>query len=179
MSVAFPGESAEYRAARDRLLAHDVGPRRAIEAVAAARRDLPPGGVVPDDYVFGDEGDPVDVGFSELFAPGKLSLVIYRMMFPRDPGDDRPGPRSGVTARLRLHDGPCPPARRCSISSMCRGARERAPQLRRGRESSGGADPHLRRGARLAAAATPVVGRQHLQPRLPRRVDRRTPGADA
>jgi len=111
MSVAFPGESAEYRAARDRLLANEVGLRRAIEAVAAARRDLPPGGVVPEDYVFqgaGDEGDPVDVGFSELFAPGKPSLVIYSMMFPRDPGDDRPGPRSGVTARLRLHDGPCP-----------------------------------------------------------------------
>jgi len=34
--------------------------------------------------------------------------VIYNMMFPRDPNDDRPGPRSGETAWLRLHDGPCP-----------------------------------------------------------------------
>jgi len=111
MSVALPGESAEYRAARDRLLAQEVELRRAMETVAIARRELPPGGVIPDDYVFqgaGDEGAPVDIGFSELFVPGKPSLVIYSMMFPRDPNDDRPGPRSGETARLNLHDGPCP-----------------------------------------------------------------------
>jgi predicted dithiol-disulfide oxidoreductase (DUF899 family) len=111
MSVAFPGESAEYRAARDRLLACEVELRRAMEAVAAARRELPPGGVVPHDYVFqgaGAEGAPVDVRLSDLFAPGKPSLVIYSMMFPRDPDDDRPGPRRGETARLKLHEGPCP-----------------------------------------------------------------------
>ena len=56
----------------------------------------------------GDEGALVEIKFSELFAPGKPSLVIYNMMFPRDPNDDRPGPRSGETARLNLHDGPCP-----------------------------------------------------------------------
>jgi predicted dithiol-disulfide oxidoreductase (DUF899 family) len=44
MSVMFPGESAEYRAARDRLLEQETDLRRAIEAVAAARRELPPGG---------------------------------------------------------------------------------------------------------------------------------------
>ena len=52
MSISFPGESAEYRAARDRLLEQEIELRRATEAVAAARRDLPPGGVVPEDYVF-------------------------------------------------------------------------------------------------------------------------------
>ena len=41
--IAFPGESPEYRAARDRLLEWDNGLRRQMEAVAAARRDLPPG----------------------------------------------------------------------------------------------------------------------------------------
>jgi predicted dithiol-disulfide oxidoreductase (DUF899 family) len=45
---------------------------------------------------------------SELFAPGKDSLVIYSFMFPRDPGDDRPGPRTGETALLPLVEGPCP-----------------------------------------------------------------------
>ena len=45
---------------------------------------------------------------SELFAPGKVSLVIYNFMFPRTYGGDRPGPRSGKTALLPLEEGPCP-----------------------------------------------------------------------
>src|SRR3954463_3091235 len=111
MSVNFPGESAEYRAARDRLLAQEIELRRATEAVAAARRELPPGGVVPEDYVFqraGPDGAPVEVTLSELFAPGKDSLVIYTFMFPRARGDDRPGPADGRTARLPREQGPCP-----------------------------------------------------------------------
>jgi predicted dithiol-disulfide oxidoreductase (DUF899 family) len=54
------------------------------------------------------DGDLVDVCLSELFAPGKDSLVIYSMMFPRDPGDERPGPQRGRTALLPLAEGPCP-----------------------------------------------------------------------
>jgi predicted dithiol-disulfide oxidoreductase (DUF899 family) len=111
MGLGFPGESAEYRAARDRLLEQEIELRRAMEAVAVARRRLPPGGVVPEDYVFrgrGPDGDPTDVRLSELFAPGKDSLMIYSMMFPRDSGDERPGPRSGHTALLPLAEGPCP-----------------------------------------------------------------------
>src|SRR5262249_32017774 len=111
MDVAFPGESAEYRAARNRLLEQEIELRRAMEVVAAARRRLPPGGVVPQDYVFhsqGPDGGPPVVRLSGLFAPGKNSLVIYSMMFPRDPGDDRPGPASGQTALLPLAEGPCP-----------------------------------------------------------------------
>jgi predicted dithiol-disulfide oxidoreductase (DUF899 family) len=111
MSIRFPGESAEYRAARDRLLEQEVELRRAMEAVAAARRELPPGGLVPEDYVFqgaGADRAPTDVRLSELFAPGKDSLAIYSFMFPRDPDDDRPGPVSGQTALLRLEEGPCP-----------------------------------------------------------------------
>jgi len=95
MGISFPGESAEYRAARDRLLEHEIRLRREMEAVAAERRALPPGGIVPEDYVF---HGPHEVRLSELFAPGKDSLAVYSFMFPRDPGDDRPGPR----------DGPCP-----------------------------------------------------------------------
>jgi predicted dithiol-disulfide oxidoreductase (DUF899 family) len=95
----FPGESDAYREARDRLLDQEIELRRATEAVAEARRELPPGGQVPEDYVFaGPEGE---VRISELFAPGRESLAIYSFMFPRDPGDDRPGP-------LPLHEGPCP-----------------------------------------------------------------------
>jgi predicted dithiol-disulfide oxidoreductase (DUF899 family) len=111
VTITFPGESPEYRAARDRLLAQEIELRRATEAVAAARRALPPGGAVPDDYVFrglGADGTATDVRLSELFAAGRDSLAIYSFMFPRDPSDDSPGPATGATARLPLHEGPCP-----------------------------------------------------------------------
>jgi predicted dithiol-disulfide oxidoreductase (DUF899 family) len=111
MGITFPGESPEYRAARDRLLEQEMEERSLMEAVAAARRELPPGGAVPQDYVFegaGPDGEPIQVPLSELFAPGKDSLVIYSFMFPRDPGDRTPGPTSGQTAHLPLAEGPCP-----------------------------------------------------------------------
>jgi predicted dithiol-disulfide oxidoreductase (DUF899 family) len=111
MAIAFPGESGEYRSARNRLLEQEIELRRAMEAVAAARRQLPPGGVVPEDYVFlgqGQDGDLAEVRLSELFAAGKDSLAIYSMMFPRDTGDERPGPQGGQTALLPLAEGPCP-----------------------------------------------------------------------
>jgi predicted dithiol-disulfide oxidoreductase (DUF899 family) len=111
MDVTFPGESAEYRAARDRLLEQEAELRRAMEAVAASRRALPPGGPVVDDYVFagaGADGGQTDVRLSDLFAPGKDSLAIYSFMFPRDPSDQRPGPTSGRTAELPLAEAPCP-----------------------------------------------------------------------
>ncbi|MFL5827617.1 MAG: DUF899 family protein [Thermoleophilaceae bacterium] len=111
MAIAFPGESAEYRAARDRLLEQELELRRATEAVAAARRKLPPGGIVSEDYVFeeaGPDGAATDVRLSELFEPGKDSLAIYSFMFPRDSGDERPGPDTGQTAELPLVQGPCP-----------------------------------------------------------------------
>jgi predicted dithiol-disulfide oxidoreductase (DUF899 family) len=111
MGISFPGESPTYRAARDRLLEQEIELRRATEAVAAGRRELPPGGVVPEDYVFpgaGADGTPTDVRLSELFTPGRDSQAIYSFMFPRDPGDERPGPVTGQTALLPLGKGPCP-----------------------------------------------------------------------
>ena len=65
MSISFPGESAEYRAARERLLAKEIELRRAMEEVAVARRRLPPGGPMPEDYAFdalGSEGTPPRFG---------------------------------------------------------------------------------------------------------------------
>lgn len=111
MGITFPGESQEYRAARERLLEREIELRRLTEAVAAERRDLPPGGPVPEDYVFqgaGADGATADVRLSELFAPGKDSLFVYSFMFPRDARDDRPGPAGGETAELPLAEGPCP-----------------------------------------------------------------------
>lgn len=111
MGITFPGESVAYRAARDALLAREVGLRREMEAVAKQRRALPPGGVVLEDYVFqgeGSDGQPVDIRLSEMFARGRDTLLIYSYMFPRHYEDDRPGPTDGETAEMALQDGPCP-----------------------------------------------------------------------
>jgi predicted dithiol-disulfide oxidoreductase (DUF899 family) len=111
MGMTFPGESARYRAARDRLLEQEIELRRTMEAVAAARRLLPPGGTIPDNYFFegaGTGGTPIQVRLSDLFEAGKDSLVIYSFMFPRDPEDLAPGPTTGQTALLPLAEGPCP-----------------------------------------------------------------------
>jgi len=130
VGITFPGESPEYRAARGRLLEQEIELRRAMEAVAAARRTLPPGGVVPEDYVFegaGADGAQTEVRLSELFAPGKDSLAIYSFMFPRDPGDERPGPASGQTALLKLQEGPCPSC--VALLDQLDGAAEHATPL--------------------------------------------------
>jgi predicted dithiol-disulfide oxidoreductase (DUF899 family) len=129
MRVTFPGETSEYRAARDRLLVQEIELRRATEAVAAMRRSLPPGGPVPTDYVFqalGPDGAAIDTQLSELFAPGTDSLVIYNFMFPRDPDDDTPGPDRGETARLPLAEGPCPSC--TALLDQLDGAAEHASQ---------------------------------------------------
>jgi predicted dithiol-disulfide oxidoreductase (DUF899 family) len=46
----FPNERSEYRRARNALLSEELELRRHIERVAALRRALPSGGIVPDDY---------------------------------------------------------------------------------------------------------------------------------
>ena len=105
--IRFPGESEEYRRERNRLLEAEAGLRQAIEHVAAQRRALPLGGVVPDDYRFEQAADGTEVRFSELFEAGKDALVIYSFMFPRYSGDTRPGPSEGETAHLPLPETPC------------------------------------------------------------------------
>jgi predicted dithiol-disulfide oxidoreductase (DUF899 family) len=109
--MRFPNESKKHRAARDALLVKEIELRRAMEAVAVARRNLPEGGLVPEDYVFdgaGADGAPAKLKLSQLFAPGKDTLIVYNFMFPRYSKDDRPGPSEGATAALKREDGPCP-----------------------------------------------------------------------
>jgi len=129
----FPGESAEYRRERNRLLEAEVELRRAIEQVAAQRRALPRGGPVPEDYSFEEVGRDGEVRFSELFEPGKETLVIYSFMFPRYSGDTRPGP-GGETGKLPLAETPC-----ASCTSIL--------------DSLDGAAPHLRQRINLAVIA--------------------------
>ncbi|WP_028937011.1 DUF899 family protein [Pseudonocardia spinosispora] len=107
-NVRFPGESEEYRRARQELLDAEERLRRLTEQVATQRRALPPGGPLVTDYVFESASDGGEVRFSELFAPGKDTLVIYSMMFPRWSEDPRAGAPDGLTATLPLVEQPCP-----------------------------------------------------------------------
>lgn len=82
-----PGESAEYRAARNALLYEEQELRKKIEQVAAARRALPPGGLLKEDYEFEElnlpHGSTSSVRFSELFRD-KDDLIVYSYMFGPD-----------------------------------------------------------------------------------------------
>jgi predicted dithiol-disulfide oxidoreductase (DUF899 family) len=131
--IRFPSESEEYRRERNRLLEAETELRRMVERVAAQRRALPPGGALPEDYVFEEAGDG-EVRFSELFEAGKDTLVTYSFMFPRHSGDDRPGPAGGETARLPLAETPC-----ASCTSIL--------------DSLDGAAPHLTQRTNLAVVA--------------------------
>lgn len=90
--LSFPNESAEYRQARNALLAEEMALRKQTEAVAARRRALPAGGAIPEDYVFeriGDNGMPERVEMSKLFGRHR-TLILYSFMY--GPERDRPCP---------------------------------------------------------------------------------------
>src|SRR5437764_10509985 len=101
--LTFPNESSEYRAARNKLLDAEVALRRQIEEVAALRRSLPPGGEVPEDYVFeriGANQRPEEVRLSEMFED-KPSILLYSYMY----GPDRDQHCPGCTHILDAIDG--------------------------------------------------------------------------
>src|ERR1700753_1221860 len=77
-----PGESAEYRRARQALLVEEIELRRAKERVAQLRRQLPPGGVVPVDYPFVAQ-DGARTTLTGLFG-GHDTLAVYSYMFGPD-----------------------------------------------------------------------------------------------
>src|SRR5215216_7369340 len=111
MSVTFPNETADYRSARAALLEREVALRREMEAVATELRSLPPGGEVPEDYLFdctGADGVPSKVRLSELFRGGD-TLILYHYMFPRHAQDHRPGPTVRAMAQVPLEESPRPP----------------------------------------------------------------------
>ena len=76
-----PGADDAYRAARQRLRAAEIDLRDRIESVAALRRSLPPGPVVPD-YTFIEDSSRVLL--SELFEDGKPYLILYHLMYWAD-----------------------------------------------------------------------------------------------
>jgi len=102
----FPGESARYRSARNRLLAAETELRRQVERVAAMRRKLPLGGEVPEDYVFEEgrmdsNGAVRQVKLSSLFRGRLDTLLIYSYMF----GPNAPQPCPMCTSFLDSLDG--------------------------------------------------------------------------
>ena len=93
-----PSESAEYRRARNALLAEEIELRRHIERVAEQRRALPPGGEVKKSYKFQSERGPVT--FADLFGD-KQTLIVYSWMY----GSQRERPCPMCTSLLSAWDG--------------------------------------------------------------------------
>jgi predicted dithiol-disulfide oxidoreductase (DUF899 family) len=101
--MAFPNESPAYREARNELLDAEIELRRHTEKVASLRRALPPGGEVPEDYVFeriGAHFRPEKVKMSDLFGEHP-TLLLYSYMF----GPERDVPCPGCTHLLDGLDG--------------------------------------------------------------------------
>lgn len=96
--------SAQYEQARSELFKAEIALKDQVERVAAMRRALPLGRRVKD-YVF-REGPPdlsvntptsfFDTSLSELFRPGKNSLIVDHLMFA--PDDDRACPMCSMWA---------------------------------------------------------------------------------
>lgn len=89
--IRFPNESREYRDAREKLLAAETELRDRVAEVAALRRELPPGGSVPEDYALTElaDGHERTVRLSELFGEHD-TLFLYGYMF--GPAMDEPCP---------------------------------------------------------------------------------------
>lgn len=96
--ASYPNESADYRAARNALLAEEIELRRHVERVAQQRRALPDGGQIASDFEFISEGSPTR--FSELFGD-KNTLMIYSMMY----GPQRKAPCPSCTSFLSAWNG--------------------------------------------------------------------------
>jgi predicted dithiol-disulfide oxidoreductase (DUF899 family) len=85
------------------LLKDEIALRAQIEAVAGRRRSLPPGGEIPEDYVFeriGKTSMPERVAMSELFGPHD-TLILYSFMY----GPERRLPCPGCTHLIDGLDG--------------------------------------------------------------------------
>src|SRR3954447_13380188 len=125
--VRFPNESAEYRRAREALLAEEIELRRHIERVAEQRRALPPGGEVKKNYGF--EGEQGPASFADLFGD-KDTLVVYNYMY--GPQRERPCPM--CTSLLSAWDGEVPDVQqRVALAVVARSPIERLVAFKRER----------------------------------------------
>lgn len=105
----FAGESAEYAASRQTLLAHEIEARRQLARLVAELRQLPPGPVIGGNYRFID-ANGAEVGLADMFG-GHDTLVLYHWMY--GPDRERPcpmctnliGPLAANAADLRQRVG--------------------------------------------------------------------------
>ena len=122
-----PNESAEYRRAREALLAEEIELRRHIERVAEMRRALPPGGEVTRAYEF--SGDSGKVTLPELFG-NKQTLVIYSYMF----GPQREKPCPMCTSFMSTWEAKLPDVeQRIAFAFVARSSIERLIEAKRTR----------------------------------------------
>lgn len=129
----YPNETPEYRKAREELLDAEEALREQVERVAALRRSLPPGGEILEDYAFDEldaSGASRQVRLSELFEPGRDSLVIYGFMY--GPAMERACPM--CTSFLDSLDGAAPHvSQRVSLAVAARSPIERLGEFAHGR----------------------------------------------
>ena len=122
-----PNESAEYRRAREALLAEEIELRRHIERVAEMRRALPPGGEVTRAYEFSGESGKVTL--PELFG-NKQTLVIYSYMF----GPQREKPCPMCTSFMSTWEAKLPDVeQRIAFAFVARSSIERLIEAKRTR----------------------------------------------
>lgn len=117
--ASFPNESAEYREARNALLAEEIALRRHLEQVAVMRRALPPGGEVSREYHFEGERGPVTL--AALFGD-KDTLIVYSYMF----GPQRETPCPMCTSLMASWEGKVPDIeQRAALAMIARSPIER------------------------------------------------------
>ncbi|MCA1491739.1 DUF899 family protein [Sinorhizobium alkalisoli] len=123
----FPNETAEYRQARNALLAEEIELRRHIERVAELRRQLPAGGEVTKAYRFQGENGPVTI--ADLFGD-KATLIIYSYMF--GPQRERPCPM--CTSFMASLEGKVPDIeQRAALAMVARSPIERLVEAKKAR----------------------------------------------
>ncbi|MCG5479266.1 MAG: DUF899 family protein [Ensifer alkalisoli] len=123
----FPNETAEYRQARNALLAEEIELRRHIERVAELRRQLPAGGEVTKAYRFQGENGPVTL--ADLFGD-KATLIIYSYMF--GPQRERPCPM--CTSFMASLEGKVPDIeQRAALAMVARSPIERLVEAKKAR----------------------------------------------
>ncbi len=107
--IRYPGESTDYRAARNKLLEAEIKLEKRLQEISDMRRALPAGGPAKQNYVFRTlrDGAETDVSLSDLFAPDKPTLLLYSFMLGRKQTNPCPACTSlidglnGIAAHLR------------------------------------------------------------------------------
>jgi Bacterial protein of unknown function (DUF899) len=123
MTLSFPNESTDYRVTRNQLLKREIELRRMTEEVAAARHALPPGGIVPQDFVFQQAepgATPTEVRLSELFVRGLTRWGSHTRIPWAVPFHGRKFDKSVDGASLR---------KRTDRPSMCPDSTHKIPQF--------------------------------------------------